>query len=391
MPRRRRVVVTGLGSVTAAGTGAEKFWRWITDGPDGAVAGNVEGFDPLNWMDKRDLARTAEFSRYALAGSTMAMEDAGSPACDPTRCGVVLSTVYAAHPEIAEQTEMFQRHGESSVSLLLGPVAAENAAASAVSMRFGFRGPSKTVIGACAGGSFAIGDAADLIMLDRAELVLAGGSQGPITPTMLASYTNLRVISHSGLVRPFDIRRDGFVFGSGSAILVLEELEHAQRRDARIYAELLASANTNDGAFLFRPTGTGAVECMTRAIQDAGVSPADIAHVNAHGTGTIVNDNAEASAILEVFAEVGAPPVTSIKRITGHLAGASAAIEALASVLSIHHRHIPTSGHEASIEERLGIDVVIGSGRSWEPGLVLSNSFGLGGHNGCLIFGPPPE
>jgi 3-oxoacyl-[acyl-carrier-protein] synthase II len=389
-PDRRRVVITGLGTVTAAGTGLDAFWDWVCSPTDEQVHGQVRDFDPSRWLTRKELKRTDPFARYAVGAAQLAVDDAGTGELDPLRTGVVLSTVYGALESFDEQAEIMAKDGPDAVSPFLTALSCENAGASLVSLKLGLRGASKAIVGACAGGAYAVADAADLIRLDRCDAVLAGGSQGAITPLLMAAYRNLRVLSTSGWSRPFDRRRDGFVFAEGAAVLLLEERQHALDRGARIYAEVLGAANTNDAASMVSPSGSGAEECIRLALADAGLTPAEIGHVNAHGTGTMLNDLKEAEALHAVFGpEIeDVPPVTSIKRVTGHAAGASGAYEAVAAALTIHRAQLPPVGIEVEPDPELQVPLVIGPAKAWVPAPVLSNSFGLGGHNGCLVLSP---
>ncbi len=387
---RRRVVVTGLGTVTAAGTSLDAFWSWLCTPSDEPVRGRVEGFEPRDWLSAKDVKRTDPFTRYAVGAACLAHDHAGSPDLDPRRTGVVLSTVYGALESFDAQAEVLAADGADAVSPFLTALSCENAAASQVSIRLGLRGPSRVVVGACAGGTYAVGDGADLIRSDRCDAVLAGGTQGTITPLLMASYRNLRVLSPTGWSRPFDRRRDGFVFAEGAAVLLLEERSGAEARGATILAEVLGSAGTNDAASMVSPSGSGAEECMRLALADAGVESVDVAHVNAHGTGTLLNDKVEAEALHAVFGPKAGdvPPVTSTKRITGHAAGASGAYEAVASVLTVARGELPPVGIDVEPDEALDLPLVTGGAKPFEPGPVLSNSFGLGGHNGCLVIAP---
>jgi 3-oxoacyl-[acyl-carrier-protein] synthase II len=388
MSDRRRVVVTGLGTVSAAGTDLRAFWSWLCDAPPAPVSTPVTDFDPRRWLTAKEVRRSDPFARYAVAASRLALADADlDPAVVPaTRAGVVVGTVYGALESLDAEAAVLADEGAAAVSPFLTALSCENAAPAMVSADVGWRGPSKVVVSACASGTHAVSDAVDLIRAGRCDAVLAGGTQGTITPLLLASYRNLRVLSTSGWVRPFDRRRDGFVFAEGAAMLVLEEHSAAVERGARIYAEVLGCGHTNDAGSMVSPSGSGAVECITEALGDAGLDPRDIVHVNAHGTGTMLNDLREAEALHEVFGTP--PPVTSVKRALGHAAGASGAFEAVASVLTVHHGVLPSLGTDVDPDPELGLPLVIGPSRPIDPGPVLSNSFGLGGHNGCLIVGP---
>jgi 3-oxoacyl-[acyl-carrier-protein] synthase II len=257
-------------------------------------------------------------------------------------------------------------------------------------MRHGFRGPCETTGTACAAGTHAIGNAARLIATGRCDVMVTGGTESTITVTGVAGFANMTALSPTGVSRPFDQDRDGFVMTEGAGVLVLEELEHALARGARPLAEVLGAASTADAHHITAPSpgGSGAVTCMELALADAGLDPAAVSQINAHGTSTPLNDAAEAEAIVKVFGTQG-PPVTSIKGVTGHGLGAAGALEAAAVVLSIQNRAIPpTANHDAPEADLAPIDVVVGDGREWTPGPTLSNSFGFGGHNGCLVIAP---
>ena len=267
-----------------------------------------------------------------------------------------------------------------------------NAGAAAISMRYGFQGPCETTVTACAAGTHAVGNAARLVMDDRCDVMLTGGSEASTTATALQGFTNMTAASKSGICRPFDRDRDGLLMAEAGAVLVLEELEHARARGAEILGEIMGSASNADAYHITAPApgGGGAVACMELALADAGIRAEDIRHVNAHGTSTPLNDAAEAEALAKIFGLPG-PVVTSTKGVTGHALGAAGAIEAVAVLLAIQHGLIPpTAGLRHLDPELPAIDVVIGAPRAWEPGPSLSNSFGFGGHNGTLVIGPPP-
>jgi len=264
-----------------------------------------------------------------------------------------------------------------------------NAGAAAVSMRTGWHGPCETITTACAAGTHAVAAAARLVAAGRCDAAIGGGAEAAMTPVGMTAFTNMTALSADGCSRPFDARRNGFLCAEGAAALVLEELDHARRRGARVYAELLGAGSTADAYHITAPApgGAGAATCMELALADAKVSPGELGHINAHGTSTPLNDLAEAQAIAKVFGVPG-PPVTSTKGVTGHALGAAGAIEAVATTLAIVKRLIPpTAGYEVPDPE-IPLDVVHGDARPWEPAPSLSNSFGFGGHNGCLVIGP---
>lgn len=388
----RRVVVTGIGVVSAAGVGAAPFWERLVAPTDAPVDGLVGPFDPTPWIDHRDARRSDPYVHYAVAAAVLAHEDAGSPDLDADRCGVLLGNAFGAPGLLERQLRVLADDGPQAVSPFLVGTLSEHACSAGVALRLGARGPVQTVAGACASGTYAIGDAANLIARGRCDAVLAGATQGPPTDAIVASFANLRVLAPDGWVRPFDTRRAGFAVADGAAVLVLEELAAARRRGAPIHAEVLGAANTNDAAHPVTPSGDGAVACLLAALDDAGLDPAAIVHVNAHGTGTKANDAMEAAAVRKVFGPVGrpGPSVTSIKRVTGHALAAAGAFEAAAVALSFRHRMLPPSGIDVDLDPDVDVDVVVGGPRPWDPGPTISCSYGLGGHNGAVVLAPPP-
>ena len=254
-------------------------------------------------------------------------------------------------------------------------------------MRWGLQGPNETICTACAAGTHAIGNAARLIAWDRCDAVVTGGSESAGTVTSMAGFGNMTALTSTGISRPFDVDRDGFVMGEGSAVLVLEEWDHAVARGVPILGEVLGAASNADAHHITAPSpgGTGAQACMRLALEDAELQPSDIRQINAHGTSTPLNDAAEAEAVRAVFGPDG-PPVTSNKGVLGHALGAAGALEAAAVLLSFRHRQIPPTANTK--ESDLGIDVVTGEPRDWEPGPTISNNFGFGGHNGSVILAP---
>jgi len=319
----------------------------------------------------------------------MALADAGELGADPGRSGVVMGTGVGGLETLQQQILVFGEKGPRRVSPRLVPMMMSNAGAAAVSIRLGWHGPSETVTTACAAGAHSIGHAARLVASGRCDVAIGGAAEAGMTGVGIAAFSNMTALSTSGNSRPFDIRRDGFVITEGAGALVLEVWDRAVARGAHIYGELVGSASTADAYHITAPIpgGSGAAACMTLAMEDADISPAQIGHINAHGTSTPLNDQAESDAITKVFGG-SAPPVTSTKGITGHGLGACGAIEAVAVLLSMEHRLIPpTSGYEQPDPE-IHLDIVAGAARPWEPAPVLSNSFGFGGHNGCLVIAP---
>jgi 3-oxoacyl-[acyl-carrier-protein] synthase II len=384
----RRVAITGMGVISCCGVGMDVLWDGL-NGPPPVGERRVPDFDPEQWLSTKEARQLDRFAQFSVAVAAMALEDAGELHADPGRSGVVMGTGVGGLETLQTQILIFGEKGPRRVSPRLVPMMMSNAGAAAVSIRLGWHGPSETITTACAAGAHSIGHAARLVASGRCDVAIAGAAEAGMTGVGMAAFTNMTALSTSGISRPFDIRRDGFVITEGAGALVLEGWDHAEARGARIYGELAGSASTADAHHITAPIpgGAGAAACMTLAMEDAGVGTDQIGHINAHGTSTPLNDRAESDAIAKVFGATS-PPVTSTKGITGHGLGACGAIEAVAVVLSMGHRLIPpTSGYEQPDPE-IPLDVVAGSARPWEPAPVLSNSFGFGGHNGCLVIAP---
>ncbi len=385
----RRVAVTGIGVVAACGIGPEAFWAGLlAEAPTGDR--RVEPFDPTPWFGTKEARRADRFTHFAMAAASQAVEAAGRLDADPDRCGVLIGTGVGGLQTVEDQIITHHEKGARRVSPFLIPMMMGNAAGAAVSMRFGWRGPCETTVTACAASTHAIGNAARLVALGTCDAVLAGGSEAAITPTGLAGFTNMTALSPTGVSRPFDAGRDGFVIAEGAAVLLLEELEAARARGAHILGEVRGSASTADAHHITAPSpgGSGAVRCMELALADAGLGADAVVSVNAHGTSTPLNDAAEAEALNKVFGTPG-PAVTSTKGVTGHALGAAGAFEAAAVLLSFEHRLIPPTAGLVQVDPDIHLDLVQGEPRPWEPGPTLSNSFGFGGHNGCLVLAPP--
>ncbi|MGD0084466.1 MAG: beta-ketoacyl-ACP synthase II [Acidimicrobiales bacterium] len=385
---RRRVAVTGLGVVSCCGIGNDAFFAGLAaPAPEGEH--RVHDFDPSAWFDVKQARRADRFQQFSVASAQMALDDAGDISIDPARAGVIFGTGVGGLETLQEQITVLISKGPRRVSPFLVPMMMANAGAAAISMRFGWRGPCETVVTACAAGTQATGNAARLVASGRCEAVITGGAEAAMAGIGLAAFANMTALSSSGTSRPFDRRRDGFVIAEGGAALVLEDLDRALARGAHVYAEVLGSASTADAHHITAPApgGTGALACMELALEDAGVTAADVAHINAHGTSTPLNDLAEAEAITKLFGIPG-PPVTSIKGVTGHSLGAAGAIEAACCALTIDRQLIPPTAGLEELDPEMHLDVVTGSPRSLGAGVVLSNSFGFGGHNGCLVLAP---
>jgi len=386
-----RVVVTGFGVVAPCGVGADAYWDGLL-GP-GFTDGQTSEFpewDPTPWFESPKHARRADkVEQFALAATAEAFETGGRPDVDDERIATIFGTGVGGIRTLEAQIEIRQNKGERRVSPFLVPMMMPNAAGAAISMRYGLRGPNETICTACAAGTQAIGYAARLIAFGLADAAVAGGSESAGTPTSLAGFGNMTALSTSGVSRPFDAERDGFVMGEGAAVLILESLEAAEARGADVVAEVLGAASNADAHHITAPSpgGTGAIACMRLALADAGLEPGEIGHINAHGTSTPLNDAAEATAVAEVFGHHG-PPVTSTKGVTGHALGAAGALEAVAVLLAMRHRLIPPTANTKVVDDEMSIDVVIGEPRPWTVSPAISNSFGFGGHNGSLVLGP---
>ena len=392
---RRRVAVTAVSAVAKAGTGADAFWDGLLQAPEDGMR-RIDDFDPAPYFaNPKEARRSDRFAQLALAAAHHLLERAGHAdgdlGHDPSRMAVMIATGIGGIETLEEQILVRAEKGERRVSPFLVPMMMPNAAGASVSMKYGWQGPCETVVTACAAGTHGITRAADLVAWGRCDAVIAGGSESSLTPTGLAGFNNMTAMSNDGVSRPFAADRNGFVIAEGCGLLLLEEWDAAVARGATILAELLGGASTADAHHITAPSpeGSGAVTCMELALAEAGLAPGDIAQINAHGTSTPLNDAAEAHAIAKVFGD-GGPAVTSTKGVTGHALGAAGALEAVASVLSIQKGLIPPTFGTTELDPELPrIDLVLGEPREWTPGPVLSNSFGFGGHNGCLIVAPP--
>ncbi len=388
----RRVAVTGIGVVAPAGIGKEAFWSGLlSPAPNGFR--QIEDWDPSPYFDNpKEARRSDRVSQFTLAAAAEALEQAGEISADPARRGTFVGTGVGGIGTLEEQIEVRLSKGERRVSPFLVPMMMANAPAATISMRYGWQGPCENTVTACAAGTHAIGNAARRVADGRCDVVMAGGAEAPFTPTAVAGFGNMTALSNSGDSRPFDANRDGFVMAEGAAILVLEAWELAEARGATILGEVLGSASTADAHHITAPSpgGVGAVTCMQLAMDDAGITPDQVRHINAHGTSTDKNDAAEAEAVAKVFGtDDSGPLVTSTKGITGHALGAAGALEAVAVLLAMQHGKVPpTAGLTERDPELPAINIVEGGPADWEPGPALSNSFGFGGHNGTLVLGP---
>jgi 3-oxoacyl-[acyl-carrier-protein] synthase II len=387
-----RVAITGYGVVAPCGIGKQNFWKGLLGpGTSGSVTVEVSEWDPAPYFAGPKEARRADrCEQYALAAAKEAIEQSGSLPYDPTSIGTIFGTGIGGLRTLEEQVVVRVEKGERRVSPFLVPMMMSNASGAAISMRYGFQGPAETICTACAAATHALGYAARLIAWGRCDAVVSGGAESAATITAVAGFANMTALSTTKVSKPFDATRDGFVFGEGSAVFVLERLDLAVARGAKIYGEILGAGSNADAHHITAPSpgGVGAIACMKLALDDAGLTPDQIKQVNAHGTSTPLNDSAEAQAVANVFG-TSKPPMTSIKGVTGHPLGAAGALEAAAVLLSFEHKLIPPTANTTVVDpEMKDVDIVIGSARPWEPGPTISNNFGFGGHNGSIILAP---
>jgi 3-oxoacyl-[acyl-carrier-protein] synthase II len=390
MTQKRRVAITGAGVLSPVGIGLEAYWQGLLS-PQPTTERRVHDFDPKDfYSDSKAIRRADRSEQLAVAAAMGAVEQAGTLTANPERIGVLIGTGIGGVQTHEDQTLVLDKKGPRRVSPFVIPMMMANAGAAAVSIKYGFQGPCEALSTACASGTHAIGSAARWIQWGICDAVVAGGTEAAMSGIALSGFTNMRALSPSGVSRPFDANRDGFVISEGSAILMLEEWGQAEARGANILGEVLGSASCADAHHITAPApeGRGAIRCMQTALDDAGLTPESIGHINAHGTSTPLNDAAEAQGISKLFGAPG-PIVTSTKGVTGHSLGAAGALEAIAILLSMQHGLIPpTDGLESFDPELPTIDVVQKEARAWTAAPSLSNSFGFGGHNGTLVLGP---
>jgi 3-oxoacyl-[acyl-carrier-protein] synthase II len=406
---KRRVVVTGLGLITPLGTGVEKTWSALCAGKSGVrritkfdpsahacqIAGEVTDFNPADYIEKKEIKKMDTFIHYAVGASQMAVDDAGLKVTEENadRVGVYIGSGIGGLPAIEAYHKILLDKGPDRVSPFFIPMVIINLASGQVSMRIGARGPNSCAVTACATGNHCIGDAFRIIQHGEADAMVAGGTEAAITPLCVAGFASAKALSTRNdeperASRPFDKERDGFVLGEGAGVLVLEELESARRRGARIYAEILGYGRTADAHHITAPPedAAGAVRCMRLALQDAGLSPEAIGYVNAHATSTMA-DRIETIAIKQVFgAHARRLAVSSTKSMTGHLLGAAGGVEAVFSILAIHRGVLPPTINQDVPDPECDLDYIPNAARRADVHTVLSNSFGFGGVNACLIL-----
>lgn len=407
----RRVVVTGMGAVSPLGLDVPTLWQNIVAGRSGIApitlfdpegldtrfAGEVKGFDPITYMDRKEARRTDRFVQFAIAATREAIQssDLRITPENSTEIGVFLGSGIGGLETLTTQHEVLRTRGPNRVSPFLVPAMITNMAAGHISILTGARGPNLCTTSACASSAHALGEAAETIRRGWASAIIAGGTEAPITPLGVAAFNSARAISTRNdapatASRPFDATRDGFVLSEGAAVLILEELEFAQRRGAPILAELISYGATADAHHITQPPegGEGAARAMRMALKHAGLSPDAVSYINAHGTSTDAGDVAETQAIKSVFGGYASRvPVSSSKSQFGHLLGAAGALEAIISVLSIQHNQVPPTINLHHPDPECDLDYVPNQARAAQVNFVLSNSFGFGGHNVSLVFG----
>lgn len=404
-----RVVITGMGAITPIGNTVEEFFDNVKAGVCGIdfithfdtepyavkLAATVKNFDPKPYMDYKEIRRTDRFSQFAIAAASQAIEDAGIDidSIDRNRFGVIVGSGIGGLENIEKDAKTLLEKGPRRVNPLFIPMIITNMAAGNIAIKFGAQGVCTNVVTACSTGSHSIGEAYRNIKHGYSDLILAGGTESSITPLGLAGFSALTALSLSRDPKrasiPFDKERDGFVIGEGAGILLLEEYEHAKRRGARIYAEIVGYGATCDAYHITLPSpdGYGSAMAMINAMQEAGISPKDISYVNAHGTSTPVNDKLETLAMKAAFKEEAARiPISSTKSMIGHLLGAAGAVEAIVCIKAINENYIPPTIGLQKPDEECDLDYVPKVGREAKLSYVLSNNLGFGGHNASLIF-----
>ena len=408
---KRRVVITGMGTINPLGTSVDRFWDGLITGRSGIgplthfdsaefdthFAGQCNDFDPTQWIDAKLIKRLDPFAQFALASAIDAVRDSGLDFSkeDPYRCGVIIGSGIGGLLELEQQHVRLIEKGPSKVSAFTIPKLMVNAASGNISIHFGLRGPSTAVSTACASATNAMGDAFRTIQRDEADVMITGGSEAAVTRISVAAFNAMHALSTRNddpqrASRPFDRDRDGFVMSEGAGVVVFEEYEHARRRGARIYAEVLGYGQTADGGHITQPDENGepAGRAMQKCLADAGVSPDSIDYINAHGTSTTLGDIAETRAIKSVFGSHARKlAVSSTKSSTGHLLGASGGIELIATVMAIHHRTVPPTINLDNPDPECDLDYVPNQARDLHVRRAMSNSFGFGGHNAVILVG----
>jgi 3-oxoacyl-[acyl-carrier-protein] synthase II len=407
---RKRVVITGLGCISPLGNDIQSLWDNVLAGKSGVgaithydasnfktrFAAEVKGFDGAALFGNREARRMDRFAQFAVAAALQALQDSGLEVNDQNRdrIGVLIGTGIGGIGTLFEQMQVYTERGPNKVSPFTVPMMLPDSGASMIAIYLGVHGPNMAVVTACATGTNAVGEATEIIRRGQADIVLAGGSEAAIIPIAMAGLGVMTALSTHNeepqrASRPFDLHRDGFVMGEGSAVMVLESLDHARARGAHILAEVSGYGSSNDAYHISAPSenGSGAAICIRKALEDAGLGPTDIHYINAHGTSTQLNDRSETAAIKAVFGEQAYNiPVSSTKSMTGHLLGASGALEAILSVKTILNSIVPPTINYETPDPDCDLDYVPNVARRVQVERVMSNSFGFGGHNAAIIL-----
>lgn len=407
---RKRVVVTGLSAITPVGNTLQEYWDGLLAGRSGVgpitafdaskhacqIAAEVKGFNPEDFMDRKEAKRMDRFSQFAVAASKKVLEDAQFTIDDSnaTDVGVMIGSGVGGIKVMEDQQEVYLNRGPSRCSPFMIPMMIANMAAGLTAIHTGAKGPNSCAVTACAAGSNAIGDAFRYIQMGYAKAMIAGGTEAAVTPLAIAGFAAARALSTRNdeperASRPFDKDRDGFVLGEGVGILMLEELEHALNRGAKIYGEMVGYGITCDAYHMTSPTpgGEGAVRAMEGCLKDAGLGPNEVSYINAHGTSTSANDTTETAAIKQALGDNAYNiAVSSTKSMTGHLLGGSGGIEAVATMMAVHSNKVPPTINLENPDEGCDLDYIPNQSRDLEVNVALSNSFGFGGHNVTLAF-----
>jgi len=406
----KRVVVTGMGAITPIGNTLSAYWDGLLAGRNGIgpitlfdasrhdcrIAGEVKGFDPQDYMDRKEAKRMDRFAQFAVAASQQALADANFVINDlnAEQVGIVIGTGIGGLKVMEDQQEVYLNRGPSRCSPFMVPMMIANMAAGLTAIHVGAKGPNNCTVTACAAGSNAIGDAFRLVQRGYAQAMICGGAEAAITPLAFAGFASARALSTRNddpehACRPFDKDRDGFVMGEGAGILILEELDHALSRGARIYGEIVGYGMTCDAYHITSPVpgGEGASRAMQLAMKDAGVKPEEVSYINAHGTSTPANDSTETAAIKTAFGEFARTvAISSTKSMTGHLLGGSGGIEGVAAMMAIAHDFVPPTINLQNPDPACDLDYIANQSRALSVEVAVSNSFGFGGHNVTLVF-----
>jgi len=408
----RRVVITGVGAVTPLGHNVKELWEGLINGRSGIdtikrfdpvaynlpvhIAGEVKDFDPKKYLDPKDAKRMSDFVKFSMVAAKEAVADSGLELdkINHEKAGVIIGTGIGGLRDIENQQQVLLEKGARRVSPFFIPSGIANMASGYVSIEFGFKGPNTCVVTACATGTHSIGDAFKIIQRGDADIMIAGGAESAITPLGIAGFANMKALSTRNdepqkASRPFDAERDGFVMGEGAATVVLEELEHALARGAEIYAEVVGYGMTGDAYHITAPCADadGAIRVINAAMNDARVNPDEVDYINAHGTSTPLNDKVETLAIKEIFGERAYQlKISSIKSMIGHLLGAAGAVEAVATALTIKNGIIPPTINYEHPDPDCDLDYVPNKAIEYPVKVAISNSFGFGGTNACLVF-----